>query len=121
MITLPFTQPKAAAVIQGNNRPIIELRGVQKSYKSAAGDFPALKGIDLCINVAEFVSIIGKSGSGKSTLLNMITGIDRPWSGEVLVNGTVVHELNENQTGDLARATIWALSFSSSSCCLRSR
>ncbi len=99
MITLPFTQPKDkdAALVSENHRPIIELRGVQKSYKSAAGDFPALKGIDLCIHPGEFASIIGKSGSGKSTLLNMITGIDRPTSGEVLVNGTAIHELNENQ------------------------
>ncbi|SRR6266508_2961174 len=79
------------------DHPIIELRSVHKSYKSAAGDFPALKGIDLCICAGEFVSIIGKSGSGKSTLLNMITGIDRPTTGEVFVNGTGVHELNENQ------------------------
>jgi ABC-type lipoprotein export system ATPase subunit len=79
------------------DHPIIELRGVHKSYKSAAGDYPALKGIDLCICAGEFVSIIGKSGSGKSTLLNMITGIDRPTTGEVLVNGTAVHEMNENQ------------------------
>jgi ABC-type lipoprotein export system ATPase subunit len=79
------------------DHPIIELRNVQKSYKSAAGDFPALKGIDLCICAGEFVSIIGKSGSGKSTLLNMITGIDRPTTGEVLVNGTAVHKMNENQ------------------------
>lgn len=77
--------------------PMIDLRGVQKSYKSAAGDFPALKQIDLQISAGQFVSIIGKSGSGKSTLLNMITGIDRPTSGQVLVNGTAVHELNENQ------------------------
>jgi putative ABC transport system ATP-binding protein len=51
----------------------------------------------LQINDSEFVSIIGKSGSGKSTLLNMITGIDRPTSGEVFVNDTAVHELNENR------------------------
>ncbi|HEY9152729.1 MAG TPA: ATP-binding cassette domain-containing protein [Anaerolineales bacterium] len=79
------------------DQPIIELRGVQKSYKSAAGEFPALKSVDLCICAGEFVSIIGKSGSGKSTLLNMITGIDRPTAGEVLVNGTAIHEMNENQ------------------------
>jgi ABC-type lipoprotein export system ATPase subunit len=58
--------------------PIIELRRVSKSYLSAAGDFLALKAIDLHIDSGDFVSIIGKSGSGKSTLLNMITGIDRP-------------------------------------------
>jgi ABC-type lipoprotein export system ATPase subunit len=76
---------------------MVDLRAVQKYYTSAAGDYHALKGIDLQINPGEFVSIIGKSGSGKSTLLNMISGIDRPTSGEVWVNGTPVHELNENQ------------------------
>lgn len=97
MIALPFTHSDNIALAGERQHPIIELRGVQKSYKSAAGDFPALKGIDLCINPGEFVSIIGKSGSGKSTLLNMITGIDRPTAGEVIVNGTAIHELNENQ------------------------
>jgi ABC-type lipoprotein export system ATPase subunit len=76
---------------------MIDLRGVDKYYQSAAGDYHALKNIDLCICGGEFVSIIGKSGSGKSTLLNMITGIDRPTSGEVYVHGTAIHELNENQ------------------------
>jgi ABC-type lipoprotein export system ATPase subunit len=76
---------------------MIDLRRVDKYYKSAAGDYHALKEIDLCICGGEFVSIIGKSGSGKSTLLNMITGIDRPTTGEVFVNGTGIHELTENQ------------------------
>lgn len=82
---------------RGDGRHMVDLRAVQKYYTSAAGDYHALKGIDLQINPGEFVSIIGKSGSGKSTLLNMISGIDRPTSGEVWVNGTPVHELNENQ------------------------
>jgi ABC-type lipoprotein export system ATPase subunit len=80
-----------------NNRPIIDLREVHKYYKSPAGDFHALDRVDLQIEAGEFVSIIGKSGSGKSTLLNMITGIDRPTTGEVLVNGSPIHEMNENQ------------------------
>ncbi len=79
------------------NRPIIDLREVNKYYKTAVGDYHALEGVDLQINAGEFVSIIGKSGSGKTTLLNMITGIDRPTTGEVWVNGTGVHKLNENQ------------------------
>jgi ABC-type lipoprotein export system ATPase subunit len=79
------------------NRAIIELRDVHKYYKTAIGDFHALNSIDLQIEAGEFVSIIGKSGSGKSTLLNMITGIDRPTTGEVCVNGTEVHKLNENR------------------------
>lgn len=82
---------------QSGSSPMIDVRNVDKYYQSAAGDYHALKGIDLCIDAGEFVSIIGKSGSGKSTLLNMITGIDRPTSGEVLVNGTPIHELTENQ------------------------
>jgi putative ABC transport system ATP-binding protein len=81
----------------GSSSPIIDLRQVDKYYKSAAGDYHALKSIDLCIGAGEFVSIIGKSGSGKSTLLNMITGIDRPTTGEVFVNGTAIHEMTENQ------------------------
>ena len=80
-----------------NDGPLIDLHEIQKSYKTAVGDFPALKHVNLHINAGEFVSVIGKSGSGKSTLLNMITGIDRPTTGEVWVNGTGVHELNENQ------------------------
>lgn len=76
---------------------MVDLRAVDKYYTSAAGDYHALKGIDLQIRAGEFVSIIGKSGSGKSTLLNMISGIDRPTTGEVWINGTPVHELTENE------------------------
>jgi ABC-type lipoprotein export system ATPase subunit len=79
------------------DHPMIDLRDVHKYYKTAVGDYHALNSIDLQIQAGEFVSIIGKSGSGKSTLLNMITGIDRPTSGEVHVNGTAVHGLNENR------------------------
>ena len=84
-----------------NNRDphqsLIELRKVEKTYQSAAGKYQALKTIDLKINRGEFVGIIGRSGSGKSTLINMITGIDRPSAGEVLVGSTPVQTLNENQ------------------------
>jgi putative ABC transport system ATP-binding protein len=78
-------------------RPIIALQGVTKSYKTAAGAYQVLKGIDLALEAGEFVSIVGKSGSGKTTLLNMITGIDRPTSGEVWVNDTALHTLSEGQ------------------------
>jgi len=77
--------------------PIIDLKDVSKSYWIAASEFRALKQIDLEIYPGEFVSVIGKSGSGKSTLLNMITGIDRPTTGEVWINGTALHELDENE------------------------
>ena len=89
-----FTKPKNG---NGSNGPIINLCDVHKYYKTAVGDYHALKGIDMQIEAGEFVGIIGKSGSGKSTLLNMITGIDRPTTGEVFVNDTAVHQLNENR------------------------
>jgi ABC-type lipoprotein export system ATPase subunit len=99
MWTFPFTKNKNERDVDGSNgnHSLIELRSVVKNYKTAVGDFPALKDVDLHIQAGEFVSIIGKSGSGKSTLLNMITGIDRPTTGEVFVNDTAVHEMNENR------------------------
>jgi len=70
---------------------------VVKVYETPAGKFYALRGINLQVDTHEFVAVIGKSGSGKSTLINMITGIDRPTSGEVLVGDTAVHRLSEGQ------------------------
>ncbi|CQR70799.1 Lipoprotein-releasing system ATP-binding protein LolD [Sporomusa ovata DSM 2662] len=75
----------------------VELAAVRKTYSTEAGDFEALKGINLQVTAGEFVAVVGKSGSGKSTLINMITGIDRPTGGEVWVAGMPVHTLTENQ------------------------
>jgi putative ABC transport system ATP-binding protein len=79
---------------------LIELRGVVKVYSTAAGDFPALRGINAQVQQGEFLGIIGKSGAGKSTLLNMINGVDHLTGGEVIVNsraGSVsVHSLSED-------------------------
>lgn len=70
---------------------MIDMHGVIKTFKNAAGEVTVLKGIDLTINRGEFVSIVGKSGSGKSTLLNMITGIDHPTEGKVIIGGTDIY------------------------------
>jgi putative ABC transport system ATP-binding protein len=76
---------------------LIQLNTVVKTYDTGEVPFTALKGVDLTVHSGEFVGLIGKSGSGKTTLINMITGIDRPTSGEVLVAGTPVHSLSENR------------------------
>ena len=81
----------------GTIAPIISLRGVVKAYKTPAGDFFALKGIDAEILSGEFVGIWGKSGAGKSTLVNMLSGVDHLTRGEIWVDGVAVHQLNENQ------------------------
>jgi putative ABC transport system ATP-binding protein len=79
------------------NGPLIALSQVVKTFTSAAGTFEALKGVDLQVDAGEFLSIIGKSGSGKSTLINMITGIDRPTRGEIVIDGTPVHALSQEE------------------------
>jgi ABC-type lipoprotein export system ATPase subunit len=79
--------------------PLIDIEDVVKTYKTEAGDFVALKHIDLSITTGEFVGIIGKSGSGKSTLINMLTGIDRATGGHIIINGTDITKLSE---GDMA-------------------
>jgi len=80
---------------------VVDLHQVVKTYTGAAGTFTALKGVDLQVEPGAFVSIIGKSGSGKSTLINVITGIDRPTSGEVIVDHVRIHTLTEE------RVAIW--------------
>jgi putative ABC transport system ATP-binding protein len=85
--------------MQGSNNieEIIHLMDIQKSYDVGGNLVPVLKGLDLSVMPGEFVAITGPSGNGKSTLLNMITGIDRPTQGEVIVNGSPVHTMSENQ------------------------
>ncbi|MFA9405563.1 MAG: ABC transporter ATP-binding protein [Anaerolineales bacterium] len=80
-----------------SNGNLIEVRDLVKVYHTAAGDFEALRGIQLGIEKGEFVALYGKSGAGKSTLINMITGIDEPTSGEVMVNGAPLHMMQADE------------------------
>ncbi len=86
-----MTAPRAALQMDSASDAMISLHGVVKKFSNAAGEFTVLKGVDLTINRGEFVSIVGKSGSGKSTLLNMVTGIDHPSDGRVVVNGKDIY------------------------------
>jgi ABC-type lipoprotein export system ATPase subunit len=76
---------------------LIELNGVVKNYQTPAGPFTALKNVDLRVDTGEFVAVVGKSGSGKSTLINMVTGIDRPTTGSVVISGTAIENLSEGK------------------------
>lgn len=96
MNTLPmpaFLPAPAAATSQ----PLIELSDVQKVFKTAAGEYIALKNINISFHRGEFASIIGKSGSGKSTLINMISGIDHPSAGAVRVGDAAVHKMTQGE------------------------
>ena len=86
----PDLTPAPSAERRGESA-MIEMQAIVKTFKNAAGEFTVLKGIDLTIYRGEFVSIVGKSGSGKSTLLNMITGIDHPTGGRVIIGGTDIY------------------------------
>ena len=86
--------------------PLIDLENVVKRYETPAGSVDALKGVSLAVDGGEFVAVIGKSGSGKSTLANMITGIDRPTSGRVVIDGTVVNDLSEGATAEWRGRTV---------------
>ncbi len=76
--------------------PLISIKDVKKNFPIVGGEVTILKGISFDIRPGEFVSIVGPSGNGKSTLLNMITGIDRPSSGAVIVAGQNLNQLDEN-------------------------
>jgi ABC-type lipoprotein export system ATPase subunit len=94
--TIPEQYRQLASPSPARTESIL-LRDVIKTFKTAAGETTVLKGINIGVHPGEFISIVGKSGSGKSTLLNMITGIDHPTSGQVLVGDMDIYKMSESQ------------------------
>jgi lipoprotein-releasing system ATP-binding protein len=74
---------------------------VQKSFQQGPVTLDVLRGIDIAINAAERLAIVGASGSGKTTLLQILGGLDRPSNGQVLVDGRDIHSLSERERGEL--------------------
>ena len=74
-----------------------KMRGIVKQYQMGNEVQTILKGIDLDIEEGEFLSILGPSGSGKSTLMNIIGCLDTPTSGEYILHGRMIRDLDENQ------------------------
>ena len=83
--------------------PLIQLRGVTKSYGEGATQFQALKGVDLDIQAGDFVAVMGPSGSGKSTTMNILGCLDVPTGGTFLFRGHHVERLNRDQRALLRR------------------
>ena len=77
--------------------PLIEIRNVSRRYVRGVDDIHALDDVSLSIPSGQFVAFMGPSGSGKSTLLNLVSGIDRPNSGDVFVAGQHLNELTEDE------------------------
>jgi len=80
-----------------NGHSMIEIKDVVKRFPVGDTEITILKGISFQVQKGEFVSIVGPSGNGKSTLLNMVTGIDRPSEGEIVVTGQPIHTMSEDK------------------------
>ena len=81
--------------------PILEARGVHKSFKQGPVTLEVLQGVAMSVAVGERIAIVGASGSGKTTLLQILGGLDRPTTGQVLVDGKDIHEQSEQERGAL--------------------
>ena len=86
--------------------PLIQLKNICKSYPLGDSDLPILKNINLEIDNGEFVAIMGPSGSGKSTLMNILGCLDKPSSGQYLLNGKNVESLSSDELADIRNQTI---------------
>ncbi|HEX6733170.1 MAG TPA: ABC transporter ATP-binding protein [Azonexus sp.] len=86
--------------------PVIRVAGLGKSYATAAGLFPALKGVDLAIHPGEYIAIMGPSGSGKSTFMNLLGCLDTPSIGEYWLAGENVAHLGNDALARLRNRTL---------------
>src|SRR5687767_5399353 len=90
-------------VAVANLAPVVSARGLAKTYETGGATIDALRAVDLTIAPGEFVAVMGPSGCGKSTLLHLLGGLDRPSSGELLLNGERVDGLSETKWAVLRR------------------
>ncbi len=117
LLSIPFafqtrTAPQMISVSEasenqlGHGEYVIETRDVRKNYILGQNTVSAVNGLNLRIKKGEFVAIMGPSGSGKSTLLNLLGALDKPSSGQILIDGIDISDLNENNLAKLRNEKI---------------
>jgi putative ABC transport system ATP-binding protein len=98
-VTIPANGP-------GTGAPVIEMRGIGKTYRSGRLEVEALKAVDLDVEPGDFLAIVGPSGSGKSTLMNLIGCLDRPTVGSYRLAGTDVSAMSDDELAAVRNRTI---------------
>jgi len=88
VLTAPPAAPTAAS-------GTVELRAVQRTFATAQGPCPVLRGVDLAVGAGEILAVIGPSGCGKSTLLRLLGGLDAPTAGDLTIDGTAVRDTDD--------------------------
>jgi putative ABC transport system ATP-binding protein len=86
--------------------PVIRVVGLGKSYETAAGLFPALRGVDLEVQPGEYIAIMGPSGSGKSTFMNLLGCLDTPTAGDYFLAGRNVAHMERDALARLRNRTL---------------
>ena len=89
-----------------HHRPLLELVNLSKSYVSESEEINPLRNINLKIYKGQFIAVVGRSGSGKTTLLNVMAGLDKPTSGDILIQGSNITAMDENALTEIRRTTI---------------
>ena len=93
-------------IVGTSTPPAVEARGLSRVYGDGPDAVHALREVDLSIGAGEFLAVMGPSGSGKSTLLHLVGGLDRPDTGEVLIEGKALAELDDEALAHLRRRRI---------------
>jgi lipoprotein-releasing system ATP-binding protein len=89
-----------------SDRPLIEISGLAKSFKTSGGEVDVLKQVDLQIVAGERVAVVGASGAGKTTLMHILGGLDRPSTGEILFEGESIFSLRGDNLDQFRNRTI---------------
>jgi putative ABC transport system ATP-binding protein len=102
-MTVAAAPPSAPADVEVSSRAILEARSLTRRFELGAATVEALRGVSLSVAAGEFVALMGPSGSGKSTLLQCLGGLDQPTSGEVVLDGVAVSNLDDERATRLRR------------------